>query len=77
MRPSRRPEAVAGAITLLAGLIFLLFLLGDITIFNIPPLFTIGVGVILCVVAISESGAARQAYEILQEPILRTVFYRS
>jgi len=49
---------------LLVGLLLILYLLGQIAILNILPLFLIGVGIIFSIVAFVKSKGPRSQYEM-------------
>ncbi len=49
---------------MLVGLLLFLFLLGEIAIVNIIPLFLVGIGVILTALAFAKYKGARSQYEM-------------
>lgn len=55
---------MAGAAMLLVGLLLFLFLLGEIILVNIIPLFLVGIGVILTAVAFRKFKERTSEYEM-------------
>ena len=65
MQHTRQHEiSLAGAVMLLVGLLLILYLLGQIAILNILPLFLIGIGIIFSTVAFVKLRRPRSQYEM-------------
>jgi hypothetical protein len=65
MQHTRQHEiSIAGAVMLLVGLLLVLYLLGQIAVLNILPLFLIGVGIIFSTVAFVKLRGPRSQYEM-------------
>jgi apolipoprotein N-acyltransferase len=56
--------SLAGAVMLLVGLLLILYLLGQITVLNILPLFLIGVGIIFSTIAFVKLRSPKSQYEM-------------
>jgi apolipoprotein N-acyltransferase len=65
MQHTRQHEvSLAGAVMLLVGLLLILYLLGQIPILDMLPLFLIGVGIIFSTIAFVKLKGPRSQYEM-------------